>query len=126
MAADFRLRLSAFCLPILVGSCSATIHLREQPSIAGTIAGGDPDSVYLRDDVGTIWQVPRAAIADIEHPGETLRFWGWFLDIVPGLVATVMWHESSARAQSFAGRPPGQARPLPHVQEVTPPAEGLP
>ena len=53
-------------------ACSATLTRRDGASYDGTIIGSDAEAVRIRTNSGSVQEVPREDIADLDHPGNVV------------------------------------------------------
>lgn len=80
----------------VLASCSgtATVHTAGQPAIEGRIIGGDSTWLFVQNNAGELYRVPKRRVHDIDHPGNVLFTVG-AVGLGTGLAAS-------------AGRPPDQ------------------
>lgn len=58
--------------PMAAACTSATIHRSGGPDFEAQIVGGDRQHLYLRNEAGQTFAVPRSTVSDIDHPGNIL------------------------------------------------------
>jgi hypothetical protein len=75
MATEERNCMRLVSIGIITALCSAgcgttaTIHRWGAPPLEAQIVDSDPKSVYVEDDQGNRYRVPRASITELDHPG---------------------------------------------------------
>ena len=85
-------RLAALVALLALTHCtSATLQRAGGPDLEAEIVGGDRDFVYVSNEAGQIFQVPRSSIVDVDHPGNPLMVAS--LPFI--LTAAVFWAVSS-------------------------------
>jgi hypothetical protein len=73
-------RLVSLVLVTTLGAagCSSTATLRRfgAPPLEARIVGGSATSLYIEDDDGRRYRVPRASVIDVDHPGNVALAFG--------------------------------------------------
>lgn len=72
-------------LTVCAGCMTATLKRARQPDIESRIVGSDARVIYVRNDAGKTFGIPRNEVADIDHPGNVLVTIGVPLAAVGGL-----------------------------------------
>ncbi len=150
--------LVAALVALVAPACSTTAAIRRNsgPNYEASIVRSDADAIYVRGGNGALYRVPRADVAEIDHPGNGLLVTGLAslafgaiimaggLDAdrddrrtvglvygVPGLtmalVGGVLYSGSTAAARAFE-RAPAYTLPVhaPGREQIAPPAGSLP